>query len=127
MDDEESIRHLGARVLRRMEHEATIVVDGEGAVREFDNAWNAGRPYDLVILDLTVPLGMGGRETIEQLRKTDPNVLAIVSSGYSSDPVMANFRDYGFQGVVPKPYNIEQFTRTVERLLEENRGRKRSS
>ena len=122
MDDEESIRHLGALVLRRMGLEATSVVDGEAALREFDNARNAGRPYDLVILDLTVPQGLGGRETIEQLRKKDPEILAIVSSGYSSDPVMANFRNYGFQGVVPKPYNIEQFTRMVERLLEENRG-----
>ncbi len=122
MDDEESIRHLGSLILRRMGLEVTAVVDGEGAIREFDNARNAGRPYDLLILDLTIAGGLGGRETIEQLRQRDPEVLAIVSSGYSSDPVMANFRDYGFQAIVPKPYNVEQFTRTVGRLLEERRG-----
>ena len=123
MDDEESIRHLAALVLRRMGLEATLVVDGDDAIREFDQARNAGRPFDLVILDLTIPGGLGGRETIEELRKKDQDILAIVSSGYSNDPVMANFRSFGFQAMVPKPYNIEQFTRTVERLLEENRGR----
>ena len=122
MDDEESIRHLGALVLRRMGFEATVAADGEGAIREFDNARNAGRPYDLVMLDLTIAGGLGGRETIEELRKKAPDILAIVSSGYSSDPVMANFRDYGFQAMVPKPYNIEQFTTTIERLLAEKRG-----
>jgi two-component system cell cycle sensor histidine kinase/response regulator CckA len=123
MDDEESIRHLAELVLQQMGLEVTTVADGNNAMREFDQARNAGRPYGLAILDLTIAGGMGGRETIEQLRKKDPDLLAIVSSGYSSDPVMANFRDYGFQAIVPKPYNIEQFTQTVGRLLKQHRDR----
>ena len=117
MDDEESIRELGALVLKRMGLETTAVADGASAVEEFDRAKAAGRPYRLVILDLSVAGGMGGVETMEQLRKKDPGLLAIVSSGYSDDPVMADHRAYGFHAMVPKPYNITQFTQTVERLL----------
>jgi two-component system cell cycle sensor histidine kinase/response regulator CckA len=117
MDDGQSIRQLGALALQRMGLEATVVADGASAVDEFAKAKAAGRPYHLVILDLSVEGGLGGVETIKQLRKIDPDILAIVSNGYSDDPVLANFRTYGFRAMVPKPYNIEQFTQTVERLL----------
>jgi DNA-binding NtrC family response regulator len=122
MDDEESIQQLTSLLLRRMGLEAVVVADGESALREYEQARQAGRPFELVILDLTIPGGLGGRETIERLQKMDPDVLAIVSSGYSSDPVMAEFRRYGFQGMVAKPYDLGQFTTTVARVLEENRG-----
>ena len=121
MDDEASIRQLGALALQRMQLEATIVADGVSALEEFDRARAAGRPYNLVILDLSVAGGLGGVETIERMRKLDPELLAIVSSGYSDDPVMAKYRAYGFDAMVPKPYHIAEFTRTVERLLEEGR------
>ena len=91
--------------------------DGECALREFEAAQNAGRPFALVILDLTVPNGIGGQATIEAIRKSGSNVPAIVCSGYSGDPVMANFSDYGFQAVVPKPYDIAALTETIKRLL----------
>jgi signal transduction histidine kinase/CheY-like chemotaxis protein len=117
MDDEESIRRLGAILLARMGLEATLVNDGAEAVRLFGEAKAAGRPFDLLILDLTIPGGMGGRATIEMIRKTDPNVPAIVSSGYSNDPVLADFRSYGFQAMVSKPYEVTQLVRAIRELL----------
>lgn len=117
MDDEETIRVLAARVLQQLGLEVTAVADGRAALEEFDRAAAAARPYGLVILDLTIPGGMGGKETIAELRRRAGDFVAIVSSGYSSDPVMANHRDYGFQAVVPKPYNVSQLIETVERLL----------
>jgi CheY-like chemotaxis protein len=86
-------------------------------VREYGAARTAGRPYDAVILDLTVPGGMGGLEAMEALRKLDPEVRAIVSSGYSSDPVLANYRAHGFLGMVPKPYKITDLSKTIQTVL----------
>jgi signal transduction histidine kinase/CheY-like chemotaxis protein len=117
MDDEESIRKLGTALLERMRLEVTAVADGAAAVREFDAAQRAGRPFDLLILDLTIPGGMGGKETIAVIRKFDAEVPAIVSSGYSNDPVMADFRSHGFQAMAPKPYDITVLAETVKNLL----------
>ena len=81
--------------------------------RALTEARDAGRPFDLVILDLTVPGGMGGKETIKALGRIDPQVRAIVSSGYSNDPVMAEFNKHGFCGVVAKPYKLQELARAV--------------
>jgi signal transduction histidine kinase/CheY-like chemotaxis protein len=117
MDDEESIRKLGIQLLQRMGLEVTEAADGAAALREFRDAWSGGRPFDLLILDLTIPGGMGGKETLAALRQVDAQVPAIVSSGYSNDPVMAEYRRYGFQAMVPKPYEIRAFSETVGYLL----------
>jgi CheY-like chemotaxis protein len=105
-------------LLERLGLEPTAVKDGAEAVREFTAAQAAGRPFGLLILDLTIPGGIGGRETMEAIRKLDPHVPAIVSSGYSNDPVMANFASYGFQAIVTKPYAVNLLTETIRRLLE---------
>ena len=126
MDDEDSIRRLGAAVLGRMGLDATVVGDGVEAVRAFTESRDAGRPFDLLILDLTIPGGMGGREAIEKIRAIDPRVPAIVSSGYSNDPVLADFSRHGFQAMVPKPYEVTQLGNTVKRLLAQ-RGPARSA
>jgi signal transduction histidine kinase/CheY-like chemotaxis protein len=117
MDDEESIRWLGATLLQRMGLEVTVVAEGAAAVREFSDARAAGRPFDLVILDLTIPGGMGGQETMEVIRRMDPRVPAIVSSGYSNDAVLADFRRFGFQAMVAKPYEIDQLVGAVKQVL----------
>lgn len=117
MDDEESIRKLGAILLQRMGLEATVVADGAGALREFEAARAANRPFALFILDLTIMGGVGGKEVIASIRKTDAGTPAIVSSGYSRDPVMAQFSAYGFQAVIPKPYDITLFKEKVWALL----------
>jgi signal transduction histidine kinase/CheY-like chemotaxis protein len=117
MDDEASIRQMGGMVLRRMGVDVTEVGDGAAVVREYLSARAAGQPYDAVVLDLTVPGGMGGAEALQQLRQVNPDVRAIVSSGYSSDPVMANFRAHGFSAVVCKPYEASTLAHAVAELL----------
>ena len=117
MDDDEAIRLTAAALLQRLGVEAVPVDDGAQVLREYAAARAAGRPYDLVILDLTVPGGMGGRETMEQLLRMDPQVRALVSSGYSSDPVLAHYRAHGFLGLVPKPYDIEELARVIHAAL----------
>jgi PAS domain S-box-containing protein len=122
MDDEEPIVAMASLLLRRLGLEVELARDGAEAVRKFAEAHAARRPFDLVVMDLTVPGGVGGREAIEQLRQIDPNVRAIVSSGYSSDPVLANHRAYGFCGMVAKPYKVEDFARVLRAALRESRS-----
>jgi CheY-like chemotaxis protein len=117
MDDEEAIRLAVAALLQRLGIEAVVVNDGAQVLREYAAANAAGRPYNLVILDLTVPGGMGGRETMEQLLRMDPQVRALVSSGYSNDPVLAHYRAHGFLGMVPKPCNIEELAQIIHAAL----------
>jgi CheY-like chemotaxis protein len=121
MDDEAQIRQMTTAMLKRMGHEVTAVDDGSAAVIEYSAAREAGRPYDVVILDLTVPGGMGGAKAMERLRQMDPAVCAIVSSGYSNDPVMANYRSHGFHAIVPKPYEIRVLADAISALLRERR------
>ncbi len=116
MDDEAPIRRLATALLRRLGSEVEVVADGQAAVERFAAARAAGRPFDVVIMDLTVPGGMGGLEALERLRAIDPAVRAIVSSGYSSDPVLANYRDYGFRGRVAKPYELAEFGRVLREV-----------
>ena len=117
MDDEESIRHMASFLLRRFGFDVTCVPDGAEAVRRYREAQESGEPYALVIMDLTVPGGMGGREAVAQLRKIDPRVRAIVSSGYSSDPVLANYQAHGFCGVAAKPYEVSDLARVLRAAL----------
>jgi CheY-like chemotaxis protein/two-component sensor histidine kinase len=119
MDDEETIRMLAVSLLTRVGLEVTAVPDGGKAIEQYVQARDAGRPFRLVIMDLTVPGGMGGLEAMQKLLELDPNVKAIVSSGYSSDPVLANYRSHGFRGVVPKPYRFAELARTIRTVIEE--------
>ena len=117
MDDDESIRTTCGDILRRLGYTPCFARDGAEAVDLYCKAREQGAPVDLVILDLTVPGGMGGKETMNQLLKIDPGVAAIVSSGYSNDPVMANYRSYGFLGIVCKPYRIKDLSRAVSEAI----------
>ncbi len=117
MDDEETIRRLGERLLQRLRCEIRTVADGETCLEAYREALAAGRRYQVVILDLTVPGGMGGKDCMAELLKIDPNVRAIVSSGYSHDPVMANYRQHGFRAVVLKPYAVGVLAEAIRRVL----------
>ena len=117
MDDEDFIRDLATAMLRKMGYEVTVAPDGQAAVSIYQEALEAGRTFDAVILDLTVPGGMGGKDTLQQLKSLDPTVKAIVSSGYSNDPVMANHSRFGFCAAVKKPYLVEEMSRVLDTVI----------
>jgi CheY-like chemotaxis protein len=99
-------------------HEVDLTEQGEAAIGKFQIARESGKPFDIVILDLTVRGGLGGRETIERLLAIDPGVRAIVSSGYSDDAVVSDYHKYGFKARLTKPYNIEELRDTLNALLD---------
>jgi two-component system cell cycle sensor histidine kinase/response regulator CckA len=117
MDDEDMIRDLIHHMLHRMGYEAKVARDGEEAIHLYRHSFEAGEPFDAVILDLTVPGAMGGKEALAKLREIDPDVKAIVSSGYSNDPIMSDYENYGFSGVVAKPYNMQNLSKTLKAVL----------
>ncbi|SMC19657.1 PAS domain S-box-containing protein [Desulfacinum hydrothermale DSM 13146] len=122
MDDEELVRETVGEMLRLLGFEVSLAREGSEAVAAYRRALESGAPYDVVVLDLTVPGGMGGQETLEALRSIHPGVRTIVSSGYCNDPVMARHRDYGFDGVVIKPYKVEDLAATIRRVMDDSGG-----
>lgn len=117
MDDEELLRDVAERILQELGFEPHLVADGIAAVELYKKAMEEGAPFDVVIMDLTVPGGMGGKETIQRLLEIDPTVSAIVSSGYAHDPIMANYTEYGFKGVVPKPFTLQQLSSVLHKVM----------
>ena len=113
MDDEEPIRQLARRMLEFLGYEVETASGGDEALARYRESREAGSPFDAVILDLTVPGGMGGRETLQRIRELDPGVKAIVSSGYSHDQVLSSFQEHGFRAVIAKPYRMEELSRVV--------------
>jgi PAS domain S-box-containing protein len=107
MDDDPAIRQVGGRLIVALGYDVQFAEDGNEAIARYIEARWSGEPFAAVILDLTVANGMGGRECIKKLRDIDPTVQALVSSGYSNDPVMAEHKKYGFCGVVAKPYQMK--------------------
>lgn len=117
MDDEEIITDVTSVILARLGYEVVCAQDGAEAVALYEKALLEKQPFSLVIMDLTIPGGMGGKEAVLKLRELDPAVKAIVSSGYSNDPIMADFKENGFCGVVAKPYSLKQLSDTVHAVL----------
>ncbi len=117
MDDEEMVRHVAGLMLSNLGHDVEFAEDGIEAIELYKKAKESAKPFDAVILDLTNQFGMGGKETIEKLLKIDPDVKAIISSGYSNDPVMADFNQYGFSGVMPKPYTRKELSYILHEVV----------
>ncbi|MGM0611500.1 MAG: hybrid sensor histidine kinase/response regulator [Thermodesulfobacteriota bacterium] len=117
MDDVQDILDIMHDALELLGYEGHFAKTGEQAVKMYETAFNSGQEYDAVILDLTIPGGMGGREAVGEILKINPKAKVLVSSGYSQDPVMGNFKDYGFCGVLPKPYTVEDVSRTLNEVL----------
>ena len=117
MDDEDAVRHVTGSIIEQLGFQATYAVDGQDAIDRYRQALDVEEPYAAVIMDLTIPGGMGGQEAIERLRALDPSVRAVVMSGYSNDPVLANYRDYGFQARIGKPFAADDLARVLSEVL----------
>jgi DNA-binding NtrC family response regulator len=117
MDDQESIRRLLGKMLNLMNCECGFAENGHAAVEIYRNAMEKGRPYDLVVMDLTIPGGMGGKDTLAALLEIDPDVKAVIASGYVNDPVMANYTEYGFKGRLEKPFKVNDLKALMNRLM----------
>jgi PAS domain S-box-containing protein len=118
MDDDDGVRDVIVEILAHLGYEVLFARDGVEAIRHYEEAAMSGRPFDVVIADLTVRDGMGGKELIKQLHGIDPQVRAIISSGYSNDPVLSDFRRHGFLGVVAKPYRVEELCAVLDAVIE---------
>ena len=110
MDDDEMIREIGEAMLEDLGYEVVQAENGEQAIEKYKIAQQHNNPIDCIIMDLTIPGGMGGKEAIIEVLKINPQAKAIVSSGYSSDPIMANYTDYGFKNAISKPYNLDELS-----------------
>jgi len=119
MDDQESLRDMVGEMLVYLGYEVVFAREGDEAVELYRKAKESGRDFDAVILDLTIPGGTGGKEAVQKLREIDPGVKAIVSSGYSYDPVMSEYKKYGFNGVVVKPYEIGELSKVLYKVIRE--------
>ncbi len=117
VDDEEMIRRSAGEMLRRSGYEVAVASDGEEGLERYRQAQDAGRPFDVVIMDLTIRGGRGGKEIVRELMGMDPDAKVVISSGYSDDPVMSDFGEYGFVGVVEKPYKIEDLAVALKKAV----------
>ena len=102
-----------AEVLGNLGYSVITAEDAHAGISLFKNALEKGKPFDVVILDLTIPGSIGGKDLLVKLRESDQSIKAIASSGYSNDPVMAEYKNFGFNGIVVKPYRIEELSRVV--------------
>jgi CheY-like chemotaxis protein len=116
MDDDVTIRKMLISMLSLAGYEAEATADGTEALKKYREAMAAKNPFSAVIMDLTVPGGMGGKEAVTKLLEIDPAALVIVSSGYATDPIMSEFKKYGFSAVIAKPYTIQQLQETLAGL-----------
>jgi len=117
MDDEQIIRDVTHEILQFLNYEVISAREGNEALDIYKEEKMAGHPFDVVILDLSVPNGLGGKETIELLRNFDPAVKAVISSGFTDDPVVKDFLHYGFSERLTKPYNIREMKELLEKVI----------
>ncbi len=114
MDDEEIVSDIASQLLDYLGYEVELAKDGQEAIELYGKQILEQTPFLLVIMDLNIPQGMGGKETIGEILSIDPKAIAIVSSGYSSDPIMQNYKDYGFSGAIAKPFDLEALKRVLD-------------
>ena len=117
MDDEELVLNAVMRLLKDHGYEVETAVNGEEAIEKYRVASGAGKPFDIVIMDLTVSNGLGAREAVGALLEQDPAVRVIVTSGYAADPVLTEYRDFGFSGVLVKPFTSSELKKSIDDAL----------
>ena len=120
MDDELMICDIVGEILSHLGYDCALTKDGTEALKLYEEAIENGERFDSVVMDLTIKGGMGGKEAIKLLLEIDPDARVIVSSGYSKDPVMSNYRKYGFSGVVAKPYTIPKLSEALSMVLQKD-------
>ncbi|GJQ57603.1 MAG: hypothetical protein SCALA701_04040 [Candidatus Scalindua sp.] len=117
MDDDDLVRDTTGELLEKIGYDVALANDGDKAIAIYMKAKESGEPFDAVILDLTIPGGMGGKLAVKKLLEIDPEVKAIVASGYSNDPIMSNFREYGFSRVLAKPFEIQELNQILHAVI----------
>jgi len=117
MDDETDVREVAGKMLSYLGFKVTFAQDGGQALDLYKLAMGRSEPYDAVILDLTVPGGMGGSQAVVKLREVDPAVRAIVASGFATNPVLSNFQAHGFLGAITKPFTLQSMSQTLTQVL----------
>ncbi len=117
MDDEDIVLEAISELLREVGYTVETTKNGGEAIKVYEEARQANQPFDALILDLIVPGGLGGQETLRELLKIDPDVKAVASSGYSINPIMANFKEYGFTGAITKPFKIKELTTLLQKVI----------
>ena len=118
MDDEDYIRDVAEQMLVFFGYEVTMACDGQEALKLYADAFDKGEPHDLVILDMSVPSGWGAKKTVDKIIALDMKACVLVSSGYMADPVIQDFKRYGFSGTLPKPYEIEEVDLVIKKMIE---------
>jgi PAS domain S-box-containing protein len=117
MDDESALRDVAGEMLSHIGYDVEFARDGSEAIKMYSAAMISKKPFNIVIMDLTIPDGMGGAEAVRKLRDIDPRVKAIVSSGYSNDPIIKDFKKYNFSGMIAKPFDVDELVRVIESVL----------
>ncbi|MDX2435374.1 MAG: response regulator [Desulfobacterales bacterium] len=118
MDDEQMVRAIAKEMLMELGHEVELSENGKEAIKLYMEAINTNNKFDIVIMDLTIPGGMDGKEAVQEILNLNPDAKVIVSSGYSNDPVMANFKGYGFCSAIAKPYQLQELSKVINQLID---------
>jgi CheY-like chemotaxis protein len=117
MDDEQVILDVTQEVMRFLGYDVMFAKNGTSAIELYQNEKTSGHPFDLVILDLSVPDGMGGKEAFEKIRTLDPHAKVVISSGYTDDPMMTDYASFGLAGILAKPYRITDIKTLLETMI----------
>lgn len=117
MDDEQVILDVTNEVLRFLGYEVMFARDGAAAIELYRQEQEKGSPFDLVILDLSVPDGIGGKEAFEKLHTLDPGARIVISSGFTNDPMLTDYASFGLNGVLAKPYRITEIKALLENMI----------
>jgi len=117
MDDDEIVRAVVEKLLRNAGYDVTCTCDGTEAINKYKESCDKNEKFDAVLMDLTIPGGMGGKEAISKMLEIDPQAKVIVSSGYSTDPVLHKYKEFGFAGVIRKPFKIDEFTQVMAKTI----------
>ncbi len=117
MDDEEIVREVASELLSALGYSVEVCCDGVQMLNLYRKAKEQGDAFAVVIMDLTIPGRMGGKEAMGHLLESDPEALGIVSSGYNNDPILASYRDFGFSGVVAKPFTVQELAEVLRAVL----------